>query len=317
MTAGLPPPQAIAPNSIIGIIAGSGQFPELTARAARKQGLRVVICGFHGHTSPELAEHADVFAMFHLGQFGHVIKFFRKKQATHICFAGAINKPKALSLRPDFTAVKLLLSLRGLGDDALLRAVASEFERQGMQVIQAASLIPGLPGPLGPQTMRTPSREEWENILFGWPKAQEIGRLDIGQCIAVRGKMIMAVECLEGTDAALRRGAELGGKGAMALKIVKPGQDERVDLPAIGLNTVRTLVEGGYAGLAYQAEKTLFFDREASVRLAEQHNIAIIGLPGGLDPNQAFYLWFEQEQPDSISEFITRLQTAALARQAD
>ncbi|MBQ4133207.1 MAG: UDP-2,3-diacylglucosamine diphosphatase LpxI [Desulfovibrionaceae bacterium] len=312
MTETLPSQSLTPPGSIIGIVAGSGQFPRLTAQAAARQGLKAVICGFHGHTSPQLSEHAAAFALFHLGQFGHVLKFFHKHRVSHVCFAGAINKPRALSIRPDFLALKIILSLRGRGDDALLRAIAAEVERRNMRVIQAAALIPGLPGPLGPQTIRKPGSEDWENILFGWPRLQAVGKLDIGQCIAVREKMIMAVECLEGTDAALRRGAELGGKGAVALKIAKPGQDERMDLPAIGLNTVRTLIEGGYSCLAYQAGKTLFFDREESIRLADIHSLSIIGLPGGLAPEEPFYLWYEQEEPENISNFVSLLQAASL-----
>jgi Uncharacterized protein conserved in bacteria len=303
----------LPPGSTIGVVAGQGQFPVLVADAARDQGFKVAICGFHGHTDQNIAARADAFAMFHLGQLGHVIRFFQKQNASHICFAGAISKPKALSIRPDFTAVKMLMSLRGFGDDALLRAVAKELENKGITVIQAASLIPGLPGPLGLLTKRNPSQEEWENILFGWPKAQAIGRLDIGQCIVVREKMVMAVECLEGTDATLRRGAELGGKGALAIKIVKPGQDERIDLPAIGLDTIKNLIAGKYSCLAYHAGKTLFFDREESVDLANKNGLTLIGLPGGLDAHTPFYNWFEQQSPDSAQNFIQSLKVASLS----
>ena len=311
-------PSAHAETSIlpaggtIGIVAGKGQFPVLVADTAKEQGLKVAICGFHGHTDPEIGKHSDMFAMFHLGQLGHVIKFFQKQRATHICFAGAINKPKALSIRPDFTAIKLIMSLRGLGDDALLRAVAKELESRGIKVIQAASLVPGLPGPLGLLTIARPSEKEWENILFGWPKAQAIGRLDIGQCIVVREKMVMAVECLEGTDATLRRGAKLGGKGAIAIKIVKPGQDERLDLPAIGLDTINTLIEGGYSCLAYHAGKTLFFDREESISLANENNLVIIGLPGGLEEGGTFYDWFREKEAAALSPFLERLELESL-----
>ena len=293
----------------IGIVAGWGQFPALVARMARRQGSKVAICGFYDHTDPELASDADAFTMVHLGQLGKLIKFFKQQKAERICFAGAINKPKALSLRPDFKALSLLLSLRGLGDDALLRAVGAELEREGIKLIQAANLVPGLAAPLGVITKCKPAPEEWEDILYGWPIAHKIGGLDIGQCIVVRQKMVVAVECLEGTDATLARGGSLGGAGCTAIKIVKPGQDERLDLPAIGLETIKNLLQNNYTCLAYQAGKTLFFDREKSVQEAEQGGLSIIGLPGeGLMAD-----WALNETVDSRDKFFRQLDLAALS----
>ena len=263
----------------IGIVAGRGQFPALVAGMAAKHGSKVVICGFYDHTDQSLASLSSAFCLLHLGQLGKLIKFFKKQKVTHICFAGAISKPKALNIRPDWRALSLLLNLRAFGDDALLRAVACELEKEGFNVVQAASLLPGLAAPLGVLGSRNPSLEEWEDIVYGWPMAQNIGRLDIGQCIVVRRKMVMAVECLEGTDATLARGGELGGEGCSAIKIVKPGQDERLDLPAIGLDTINMLLKHNYACLAYQAGKTLFFDRDQSLQEANRGGLCLIGLP--------------------------------------
>ena len=295
-------------NECIGIVAGAGQFPELVAKMARKQGLRVAICGFYGHTDPAIASMANAFSMVHLGQLGKTLAFFKKQKVRRICFAGAISKPKALSLRPDFRVVRLLLSLRGFGDDALLRAVAKEVESEGMQLIQAASLVPGLKAPMGLLTRRKPSQEEWEDILYGLPLACKVGHMDIGQCIVVRRKMVVAVECLEGTDATLIRGGELGGPGCTAIKLLKPGQDERLDLPAIGLETIKTLLAAKYSCLVYQAGKTLFFDREKSITAAEAGGLCILGLPSA-DEN---FSWVNDESADSLDKFLERLQLAAL-----
>ncbi len=265
----------------IGIIAGEGQFPALVARGVRQGGDRAVLCGFHGHTDPALEGEADQFTLLHIGALGKLIEYFQSQGVQRVCFAGAISKPKALDLRPDWRAARLLLRLRSKGDDVLLRAVMDELESAGLRVLQAAELVPGLRGPEGVLTRRQPSADEWEELRYGWPVAQTVGRLDIGQCIVVKKGMVVAVEGLEGTDALLRRGGELGGEGCVAVKMAKPGQDERIDLPALGAGTVRTLVDGGYSCLAYQAGKTLFFDREEAVALADAHSLCLIGLRDG------------------------------------
>ena len=262
----------------IGIIAGSGQFPVLAARMARAAGMRVAICGFHGYTDPALEREADFFALLPLGKLARMIKFFKQAGAKRLCMAGAINKPRALDVRPDWRAARMLLHMIGQGDDALLRGIAGEFERDGFEVVQAALLVPGLAAPQGVLTRRQPSGDEWENICYGWRVAREIGRLDIGQCIVVNKIMVMAVECLEGTDETLRRGAALGGRGCVAIKILKPGQDKRLDQPAMGLTTIKVMVENGFTCLAYEADGALLFDREECIALADRHNICLIGL---------------------------------------
>ena len=263
----------------IGIIAGGGQFPRLVAQQARAAGLGVVICGFQGHTDPDTAKHADAFELLHLGQLGRMISFFQEHHVTRACMAGSISKPKALDFRPDWRAAKILFSLRKKGDDALLRAIMADIEKDGIRIVASADLAPGLRAPRGTLSRRTPTDEEWKDLRYGWPIARSMGAFDIGQCLIVREGMVMAVECLEGTDATIKRGAELGGNGCIAIKMVKPGQDERVDLPSVGLATVRNLVEHHYAVLAIQAEKTLIFDREEALALADEHGLAVVSLP--------------------------------------
>lgn len=263
----------------IGIIAGSGQFPRLIAQDARAAGLGVVICGFSGHTDAATAEAADVYEQLHLGQLNRMVNFFKENKVTRVCMAGAISKPKALDFRPDWRAAKLLFSLKKKGDDSLLRGIIADIEKDGLRIVASADLAPGLRSPAGTLTRRQPGEAEWKDIRYGWPIARAMGAFDIGQCLVVREGMVMAVECLEGTDAALKRGAELGGEGCVAIKMVKPGQDERVDLPSVGLTTIRNLVEKKYAVLAIQAGKTLFFDREEALRLADENGLAIVALP--------------------------------------
>lgn len=266
----------------IGIIAGRGQFPALTARAAKAKGLRVVVAGFKGFTDPGLASEADQFKMLRLGRLNQLFRYLRKAGAVQVCMAGAINKPKALSLRPDLRALRLLSRMRGKGDDALLRALVDELESEGFQVIQAADLaadlVPDLRGPKGVLSSRKPSPEEWDDLRLGWRIAKAVGGLDIGQCVVLKRGVVSAVESIEGTDAAVKRGGELAGPGAVAVKVCKPGQEERVDLPSLGPTTIQSLKSVQGACLGFEADKTLFFDLEQSLGIADAAGICVIGL---------------------------------------
>ena len=263
----------------IGIIAGSGQFPRLVAEGARKDGLGVVICGFHGQTDPSLSDVADAFELFSIGQFARVLNFLQHNGVRRLCMAGAISKPRVMDLRPDAMALKLLFSLRNnKGDDALLRGVVGLVERAGIAVVGAADLVPSLLCPSGVLGRVKPDAGMREAVAFGWPRLALMGKLDIGQCIVVRDGMVAAVECIEGTDATLRRAGALGLPGCVALKMPKPGQEERVDLPSVGLKTIEILVEGRFSGLVVEAGRTLFFDRPAALELADRNNICVLAL---------------------------------------
>lgn len=262
----------------VGIIAGGGQFPFLVAQGVRERGDRVAAVGFPRNTDPSLVAHVDTYLEVKLGQLGKVIDFFRKQGATRVIMAGAVNKARALDIRPDLRAAKLLFKLRGKGDDALLRAVAEELESEGFMVVRAHEACPSLLMPRGVLTRRSPSPEEWEDIRFGWPLAKRIGELDIGQTIVVRKQVVAAVEALEGTDVAIERGLSLAGKGGVVIKVFKPGQEERVDLPSVGLRTIELLARHEAGCLAVEAGKSLFFDRDKAIAMADHAGIAIIGL---------------------------------------
>jgi len=263
----------------IGILAGSGQFPRLVAQGARESGYRVVICGFHGHTDPSLAGAADDFELFSIGQFARILDFLQQRGVRRLCMAGAISKPRLVELRPDALALKMLFSLRNnKGDDALLRGVVNIAESRGITVVGAAELVPALRCPAGVLGRIAPGPEVRAAVEFGWPRLALMGRFDIGQCLVVHDGMVAAVECLEGTDATLRRVKELGLAGCVALKMAKPGQEERVDLPSVGLKTIEQLVEGRFTGLVLEAGKTLFFDRPAALRLADENGICVLAL---------------------------------------
>lgn len=266
-------------SECIGIIAGGGQFPALVAQGAHEKGYKVALCGFSGYTDTSLLKNVvDSFQLVKLGQFNRMVRFFHRQGVTKLCLAGAINKPRALHVKPDFRAIRILLSLYNKGDDALLRAILKELEQEGFTMLSASSFLPSLHCPTGVLSYRQPDEELWAEIAYGWPIAENIGRFDIGQFLVVKQQMVIAVECLEGTDATLERGGKLGGKGCVAIKMVKPGQDERADLPAIGLETMRLLVQYKFNCIAIAAGKTLFFDMSEALLLADKHNICVVAL---------------------------------------
>jgi hypothetical protein len=271
-------------GATLGLIAGRGQFPFLTARGARGRGMRVAAVGFHGHTDPALAGECDAFVMLHLGRVGRMIRFLQREGAGPVALAGAIHKPRAMQIRPDLRAMRLLFSHNAKGDDALLRRFLAELETEGFTPVQAADLVPDLRAPEGVLSAREPSAEEWEDLRMGWDAAKRMGGLDVGQCVVLKRGIVTAVEAVEGTDEAVRRGTALGGPGCVVVKVVKPGQDERMDLPSAGLETLRTMAAGRAACLGLEAGKSLFFDMQESLELAAREHIAVVGLsPGVLD----------------------------------
>jgi len=266
----------------IGIMAGSGQFPFLVAQGARALGYKVVICGFHGNADPALTDVADEFVMLHLGRLGDLIKFFKKNGVQQACMAGAISKPKAVTeIKPDLRVTKLIFKLAGKakGDDAILRAVAEEMQSEGINIVPPDALVPGLRPTAGILSERKPDTELWQDVRYGWRVAKEVGALDIGQCVVVKSGIVVAVEGMEGTDAALERGGALGGPGCTAVKVVKPGQDKRLDLPSLGASTIEILAKHKYACLAFDAAGTLFFDSDKALAAAKAHNICVIAVP--------------------------------------
>jgi len=268
----------------IGIMAGSGQFPFLVARGARENGMRVVVCGFHGNADPALEAEADVFTMVHLGQLGKLIDFFKANGVERACMAGAISKPKALDIKPDFRVARLIFKLVGnKGDDAILRAVAEELQNDGIAIVPPDDLAPGLRSPAGILGRVKPGKDTWDDIRFGYRIAKAVGALDIGQCVVVRSGITIAVEGMEGTDATIARGGELGGPGCTVVKVVKPGQDRRLDLPSIGAGTLELLARHGITCLAFDAEGTLFFDRDAGLAVADANGISVVAVPGDAD----------------------------------
>ncbi|NCC23780.1 MAG: LpxI family protein [Deltaproteobacteria bacterium] len=265
----------------LGIVAGGGQFPAMVARAGKDRGLGVIAAGFVRETRAELAEDVDVFRFFRLGQLGRIISFFKKHRVETVVFAGPVNKPRALDIRPDFRATRLLLRLAGRSDDSILRAVAREFEGEGMAVASALDIVPELATRPGILTQFSPGTRERADVIYGWPIAKELGRLDIGQCLVVRERMVVAVEGIDGTDATILRAGNLAGPGCVVVKVFKPGQDHRLDMPAVGLGTLHHMHRAGATCLAVESGRSLFFDPAEALAFANEVGISIVGLGEG------------------------------------
>jgi DUF1009 family protein len=168
-------------------------------------------------------------------------------------------------------------------DDGILRAIAAELEAEGIAVLPSTAFLQELLAPSGVLTRRPPTADQRDDIIFGWELARQIGRLDIGQCLVVKDRTVLAVEAIEGTDQTIVRGGRLGGAGAVVIKVCKPSQDTRFDLPSIGIGTIETMVSVKAAVLAVESGRALFFDRDAAVAMADRAGIAIVGMQGELE----------------------------------
>jgi DUF1009 family protein len=263
----------------IGLIAGNGTFPIAFARAAKEKGMQVVAVAHEGETLPELANLVDVIFWVKVGQLGKIISIFKEQGITDVLMAGGIKKTRLFSGNiPDLRAIAMFAKMIHKKDDSILRAVAKELESEGITVRESTLYLDNIVASPGIFTKRKPSKEEQKDIEFGWQMAKEVGRLDIGQTVVVKDQAVLAVEAIEGTDEAIRRGGLLCGKGAVVVKVCKPQQDLRFDLPAIGTQTIKTMEQVKASCLAVEAGKTIIIDREAVVHDADQAGIAIVAM---------------------------------------
>jgi DUF1009 family protein len=263
----------------IGLIAGGGQFPLLFSRKARGKGILVYATAYFGETDPLLKESVEALEWIHLGQINRLIRFFRKNEIHEAVMIGSVKKTRMFSdIRPDIKAISLIARLKNSHDDNLLRAFSDTLQKEGIVIRASTFLLPELIAPEGCWTRRKPSRIERRDIEIGWTAAKEIGRLDIGQCVVVGGGSVLAVEAVDGTDATIRRGGGLGRGEAVVVKVCKPDQDQRFDMPAVGAQTICTMADVDARALAIEAGKAVVFDREEMVQLADRHSISIVAM---------------------------------------
>ena len=271
----------------IGVLAGAGRFPILFAQAARKQGYYVHGNGVLGMASPELAEVCNSFDTFPLAKIGRAIRFFKRARVQNVVMAGKVEKtvlfqPKRFwRLMPDMRALHLFYTYvrENRKDDTFLLAVIREFERDNIRFGSALDFCPELLVKHGFLTRRKPSPAQWRDIRFGWDIAKAMGEMDIGQSIVVNDLAVMAVEAIEGTDLCIQRAGQLCRRGGMTVvKVAKPQQDKRFDIPTIGLQTIQTMHEAGARCLAVESGMTIMLDDQEVVDLADKLGIAIVSL---------------------------------------
>ncbi len=264
-------------NKVVGIIAGGGQFPLLVAEAAKKQGYHVVAVAHIGDTESSLSEKVDEIVWIKLGQLGQLIKALKKRGVGKAFMAGTITKKRMFEgVRPDLKGLAIISKLAVFHDDDILRAVAKELAGQGIEIVSSTKHLPELAAPSGCLTRRRLTRSEEEDVDFGWKVAKELGRLDIGQCVVVRKKVVLALEAIDGTDETILRGGRLAREGSVVVKVSKPDQDLRFDVPCVGLETLKVMSQVNASVLAVEAGKTLIFDRSDIVEYANKNGISII-----------------------------------------
>ncbi len=248
------------------------------ARAARAAGVqRIVVAAFQNETDPALADLVDEIEWMRVGQLGRLISFFKKAHIQNAAMAGQINPKNLFDLRPDIKALLILGKLKTRNAETIFGAIGDELAKAGTTLVPATTFMedclaqPGLIA--GP---RLDKREE-QDVRYGLGIAKEISRLDIGQTVVVKNGTVLAVEAFEGTNAAIRRGGELGRKDAVMVKVSKPGQDFRFDVPVVGPQTLETARDAHLRVIAVEAGKTLLLEKETVFALAEKHRISIVG----------------------------------------
>lgn len=263
----------------IGLIAGNGRFPIIFADNAKKLGYHVSAVAHEGETEPELAGHVDRIHWIKIGQLNKLIKAFKEDGVHQAVMLGGMKKTHMFTtLRPDFRTLALATRLALWKDDDILRELAKELEREGIAICESTFGLEGILVEEGTLTERTPSEKEWEDIRYGWEVAHDIGRLDIGQCVVVKDRVVVAVEAVEGTDGAIKRGGDLAKGGAVVVKRSKPQQDLRFDLPAVGPRTIEVMAAVKASVLAIEAGRTILLDREIMLDKARSARIAIVGI---------------------------------------
>jgi UDP-2,3-diacylglucosamine hydrolase len=263
----------------IGLIAGSGGFPALFADAARRAGHRVVAAAHVNQTERSLERHVDAITWVKLGQVGAIVEALQAGGATQSVLLGAITKKRFfVDALPDAVGLELLARAAIRSDDNMLRLIASLLEERGMPVMDPTPFLAEALAREGVLGRHQPTEAEWADARYGLELARAIGRLDLGQTVVVKERVGVAVEALEGTDACIQRGGELARGGAVVVKAVKPQQDRRFDLPAVGPSTIDSMKKAGCRVLAIEAGATLVMDPEELVRRADQAGIAVVGL---------------------------------------
>jgi DUF1009 family protein len=260
-----------------GLIAGNGKFPFMVVEGARRSGVPLVVAAIREETDPEMDQRAERVKWVGIGQLGRMIRFFKEEGVEKAIMAGQVKHVQIFSRAvPDARMLRVLLKLPRRNTDSLIGAIASELESEGIELVDSTCFLQdSLPQP-GTLTRREPSKQERQDINYGLEIAREIARLDLGQTIVIRGQACVAIEAMEGTDETIRRAGRLAKGRLTVVKVAKPNQDMRFDVPVVGVPTIEAMAEAGATCLCITAGKTLMFDRDEMIRAAEKNKISIL-----------------------------------------
>jgi DUF1009 family protein len=264
----------------LGLITGEGKMPRTIALEAKRQGYKIVAVAIKDLTEKSIEKYADTVKWFKVGKAGSVIKFLRDGGVDEAVFAGKFPKSLIVKgvLNPDLRLLRFLFNLKDKGDDSILNAVEKELGKDGIKLLDMRDFSKGLLTPEGILTRKGPKKDEWKDIKYGFRIAKDVGRLDIGQTVVVKGQAIMAVEAIEGTDEAILRGGKLAGGGAVVVKVIRPDQDMRLDVPVVGLRTLGCIIKAGIRVLAVEAQSSIFLDKEEFIKKAAVAGVSVVGV---------------------------------------
>jgi UDP-2,3-diacylglucosamine hydrolase len=277
----------------VGLLAGWGRFPIVLAETLKRRGYHVVGLGIKEHADPALADRCDEFAWVGLSKLGRAIRYFRRHDVRDVTMAGKIHKVRLyqpwawLKYWPDWRTLRafwphFVARRKDRKDDTLLTAIVETFAQSGITLMPATNYAPELLVRVGQLTRHGPSPGQWKDIELGWRLAKELGRLDVGQSVAVKDRTPLAVEAIEGTDECIRRAGRLCPAGGFTVvKVAKPQQDMRFDVPTVGQGTIETLAESGGTLLAIEANRTILVDEPEVIEFANRHGIAIVAAEDG------------------------------------
>ncbi|MBA3961431.1 MAG: LpxI family protein [Chthoniobacterales bacterium] len=263
---------------VLGLIAGSGVYPLLLADAARVAGVKkIIVAAFTDETSVEITNRADEIEWLRVGQLGRLLNFFRAANVRHALMAGQIAPGNLFSLRPDFKTMFLLARLKERNAESIFGAIADQLAEIGAELLPATTFLEHLLAPAGHIAGPKLKEREEADVTFGFEIAKQLSALNVGQTIVVKNGTVLAVEAFEGTNEAIKRGGSLGKKNAIVVKVTKPKQDMRFDVPVIGLETLRVAAEAKIRAIAVEAGCTLLLERAALVDLADRSKISLVG----------------------------------------
>ncbi len=262
-----------------GLIAGDGTLPVKMAQYAKENGFDVVCISLSKDNLSQLKKYCSKIYSCHPGEINRIEKILKDEELKQVTFLGKVSKSVLLQLyKFDTRAIEILKTIKRLNDDEVMMLIVNEFEKAGIHVLDQTIFIKNLMIPAGVLGKHKPTKEQMEDVNYGFWLAKEMGKIDIGQSVIIKDKMAMAVEAIEGTDACIKRGAKLAKRGASVIKVSKPKQDKRFDIPTVGLKTLKTMKRYKAELLAVEANETIIVDQEKVIKYADEHKIVLMAV---------------------------------------